>query len=315
MKRLLLAVNLSQLCNQVCKFAVKFTFLLYGDGGTQRFIAGVGALSLNAPFAAVIDGWNSGQSEEADVYGEQVLPELKLCGNPILVMIVHKGVKLASDGLQPSYVVGNLKEVVVIEAGVKAFVKFVISDGVKHLIVNPAAVVPVYHLTHKPEIFLHGLCLAAHFLHEVKVQHIGAVQAYSVNVKLVNPKPDDIKEIGPHIRVKEVQAGQFKVSLPGFISKGIAAGALPVEVHSLIPVLIRGIPALFLYVLKGKKLTSCVIEHTVHNNLYALLVALVHKFSERTVIAQTPVHQFIIPGIVSMAGGFKKRAYVDGVCA
>ena len=72
-KRLLLAVNLSQLCNQVCKFAVKFTFLLYGDGGTQRFIAGVGALSLNAPFAAVIDGWNSGQSEEADVYGEQVL--------------------------------------------------------------------------------------------------------------------------------------------------------------------------------------------------------------------------------------------------
>ena len=43
-------------------------------------------------------------------------------------MIVHKGVKLASDGLQPSYVVGNLKEVVVIEAGVNAFVKFVISD-------------------------------------------------------------------------------------------------------------------------------------------------------------------------------------------
>mgnify|MGYP000049060222 CR=1 FL=1 len=60
-KRLLPPVNLSQLCNQVCKFAVKFTFLLYGDGGTQRFIAGVGALSLNAPFAAVIDGWNSAE--------------------------------------------------------------------------------------------------------------------------------------------------------------------------------------------------------------------------------------------------------------
>ena len=60
MKRLLLAVNLSQLCNQVCKFAVKFTFLLYGDGGTQRFIAGVGTFSLYAPFTAVIDGWNSG---------------------------------------------------------------------------------------------------------------------------------------------------------------------------------------------------------------------------------------------------------------
>ena len=230
-------------------------------------------------------------------------------------MIVHKGVKLASDGLQPSYVVGNFKEVVIIEAGVKAFVKFVIGDGVEHLTVNPAAVVPVNHLAHEPEIFLHGLCLAAHFLHEVEVQHIGAVQAYSVNVKLINPKPDDVKEIGPYIRVKEVQAGQFKMSLPGFVSKGIAAGALPVKVHPLIPVLIGGIPALFLYVLKGKKFTSRVIEHAVHYYLYALLVALGHKISERIIIAQTPVHQLIISGIVSMAGGFKNRAYVDGAAA
>ena len=47
------------------------------------------------------------------------------------------------------------------------------------------------------------------------------------------------------------------------------------------------------------------IEHAVHNYLYARLVALVHKISERTIMAQTPVHQLIIPGIVSMAGGFK----------
>ena len=126
---------------------------------------------------------------------------------------------------------GNFKEVVIIEAGVKAFVKFVIGDGVEHLTVNPAAVVPVNHLAHEPEIFLHGLCPAAHFLHEVEVQHIGAVQAYSVNVKLINPKPDDVKEIGPYIRVKEVQAGQFKMSLPGFVSKRIAAGALPVKAY------------------------------------------------------------------------------------
>ena len=63
-KRLLPPVNLSQLCNQVRKLTVKFTFLVYGDGGTQRLIAGVGAFSLNAPFAAVIDGWDAGQCED-----------------------------------------------------------------------------------------------------------------------------------------------------------------------------------------------------------------------------------------------------------
>ena len=69
-------------CSITC-IPVSYTHL----GGTQRLIAGVGAFSLNAPFAAVIDGWDAGQCEETEVYGKQVLPELKLCGNPVLVMI------------------------------------------------------------------------------------------------------------------------------------------------------------------------------------------------------------------------------------
>ncbi len=57
------------------------------------------------------------------------------------------------------------------------------------------------------------------------------------------------------------------MALPASYPEWIAAGALPVEVHSLVPVLIRGIPALFTDIPEGEKLPPRVVEHAVHHDL------------------------------------------------
>ena len=89
----------------------------------------------------------------------------------------------------------DLKEVVVIKAGVNALVQLVVRNRMEHFRVHPAAVITVDDFTHKPEIRFHGSGLCTHFLHEIKVQDIGCVQTDAVNVKFVHPETDHIKKI------------------------------------------------------------------------------------------------------------------------
>ena len=69
--------------------------------------------------------------------------------------------------LQSPHIVGNLKEVMVVESGVQALVQFVVGYGVKHLRIDPTAVVAVDYLAHKPEIFLHPCGFLPHLFHEI----------------------------------------------------------------------------------------------------------------------------------------------------
>ena len=241
--------------------------------------------------------------------------QLQLAGNPVLVVIVNKGIKLPSDCFQPPYIVGNLKEIMVVKARVQALVQFVVGYGVKHLRIDPTAVVAVDYLAHKPEIFLHPCGFLPHLFHEIKVQHIGAVQPDTVNIKFINPEPDHIKQIGPDRRIKKVETGKFKMSLPCIVSKWVPAWALPVEINPFIPVFVRGIPLFFLDILKCKKLPSRMVEYTVHHHADSAVMALFHKNLKGLIIPQPSVHQLVIPGVISVAGGFKERPYVYGVAS
>ena len=78
----------------------------------------------------------------------------QLAGDPVLVVVVHKGVELAANGQKPPHIVGNLKEIVVVEPGVDALVQLVVGDGVEPGLVQPAAVLPVDDLPHEPEVLL-----------------------------------------------------------------------------------------------------------------------------------------------------------------
>ena len=83
---------------------------------------------------------------------------------------------------------GDFKEIMVVEAGIDAFVELVIGYRVEHFSVDPTSVVSMNHLPHKPKILLHGLGFAAQLFHKAEVQHIGAVQTDPVNIKFLDPK-------------------------------------------------------------------------------------------------------------------------------
>ena len=90
------------------------------------------------------------------------------------------------------------------------------------------------------------------------------------------------------------------MALPCLISEGISQGAAPSEIDPAVPVLIgRGLAVLF-KIAESKKLTSRMVENTVHHNADAVFVALLHEFLKIIVCAQTSVYEPEIPCVVSM---------------
>ena len=65
--------------------------------------------------------------------------------------------------------------------------------------------------------------------------------------------------------------------LPGLISEGIPQRASPTEIHTLIPVPVRGCLPVFLYILKCKKFTAGMVKYTVYDDPDAALMAVCHK--------------------------------------
>ena len=108
-------------------------------------------------------------------------------------MVVYKSVESAADGFEALNVMGYFEVIVVVVAGVNAFVQLIIGDGMKHLIVHPSAVITVNHFAHQPEILFHGSGLAPQLFHEAEVKHVGAVEADSVDIEGIDPEPDRVK--------------------------------------------------------------------------------------------------------------------------
>ena len=95
----------------------------------------------------------------------------------------------------------------------------VVGHGVESALVDPAGVISVDHLAHQPELGLHFVCHMPERLHEIKIQHIGGVQPYAVNVKLADPEADYVADIVPYRRISLVQLYQQVISPPVLIGK------------------------------------------------------------------------------------------------
>ena len=119
-------------------------------------------------------------------------------------MVVHKGVKRSSHRLQTSHIVGNLKVVVVIVTGVERLVKLIVCHGMQHFRVHPAVIFAVDHLAHEPEIRFHGGGLFPELFHEPEIQDVRAVQADPVDIEVVDPELDRVKQILADLRVPEI---------------------------------------------------------------------------------------------------------------
>ena len=128
-------------------------------------------------------------------------------------------------------------------------------------------------LSHQPEVFFHRTCLFAKFFHELKIKNIGTIQTNAINIKLINPETNHIKQIFFDLRILKVQTRKFEMILPGIITKRVPQWTLPVKADPLIPAGIGRIPSVLLNIPEGEKLAAGVVEYAVHNHADVRFVA------------------------------------------
>ena len=193
--------------------------------------------------------------------------------------------------------------------------ELVVGHRVEGLGVGPAAVIPVDHLAHQPELGFQPVGEPAQVLHKAKVQHICGVQPDAVDVKLFHPEFHRVKVILLHLRVPLVQLDQQVVAAPVAIGEAVVVFVVAPEVHIAEPVLVAAALAMGFQVLKGEKAAAHMVEHAVHNHLLAPLVALGHKVGEFLVGAQPAVHQTVVDGVVAVGAALKQRADINSRAA
>ena len=146
-----------------------------------------GLSSLDAEFRSVIHRRDPRQAEKQDVHRQPVPLVVQLGMDALHVVVVHKAVERpAVDTVLHEAVdrMGNFEIVVVVVAAVERLVQGIIRHRVQHSGIHPALVLAMDHLTHQPEFRLDGVRQVPQRPHEIKVQHVGGVQAQPVDVEL-----------------------------------------------------------------------------------------------------------------------------------
>ncbi len=117
-----------------------------------------------------------------------------------------------------------------------------------------------------------GGCACAHLLHEAEIQAVGAVETDAVDVELVDPEVDDIKEIVADLLVLEIQVDEFEAVSPCFVGESVVIAGVSAEPDSFVPSAVRGLFSFFLNVAEGKEFAAGVVEDTVYDDFDAEFV-------------------------------------------
>ena len=203
---------------------------------------------------------------------------------------------------------GDFEIIMIIVAGIQTLPQLIIGHRMKRLIVDPPGVISVNHLAHEPEILLFLTGHPTQLLHEIKLQAVCAVQTDTVDIELVNPEPHHIQKIILHAPIPEIQVRQLETVVPGLVVKAVVVMGIALEAHILIPVTVRGILPVFLNIPECEKFAAGVIKDAVYHHPDAIFMAKLYEMLKILIVAQAAVHLLIIPGIVTVAGGFKQRS-------
>ena len=163
------------------------------------------------------------------------------------------------------------------------------------------------YLTHEPEVGLERAGLPAKGAHEVKVQHVGRVEAQPVNVKFPYPEAHGLQQIVPHLGISNVQLCQQIVSAPVVIGKAVVILVVAPEVYIAVPADIAAAFTVFAYIAEGKEIAARMVEHAVENHAHARLMAALHKGFEIVVCAETTVELPVIGGVVAVTVRLEQR--------
>ena len=88
--------------------------------------------------------------------------------------------------------------------GVERLVKLIVCHGMQHFRVHPAVIFAVDHLAHEPESgFMAEVFSRSSFMNP-KSRYVRAVQADPVDIEVVDPELDRVKQILADLRVPEI---------------------------------------------------------------------------------------------------------------
>ncbi len=189
----------------------------------------------------------------------------------------------------------------------------IIGHGMQRALVDPTGVVSVDYFAHKPELGLYFVCHMPQRFHEVKIQYVGSVQAYAVNVKLADPKADHVTDIVPNRRIALVQFRQQIIAPPVVVGESVVVFIVPPEIYIAVPVSVGRVFPVAPDILEGEKVSAGVVEHAVQDYPDASVMAFSHKIFQIFVVSQATVQFFVIRGLIAMPYGLKQRPDVQGV--
>ena len=104
------------------------------------------------------------------------------------------------------------------------------------------------------------------------------------------------------------------MALPAVVPKAVIIAGIPVKINQK-PILIGGIPLLFLHIAERPEAAPNVVENAVQYNPDTVFMQDFANGGEILVSAKAAVDFPVIPGVISVPVGFKNRGKVNGVTA
>ena len=232
-------------------------------------------------------------------------------------MIIYEGQQVISTVQAPGVRselaherVIDLKHIHAVEAGEQPLVALIVGRAVQHAFSHDGLVVAAQDLANQIEVLLERIRKAAQASDEVPVQAVGDVKPQSVDVKILHPVADRVKNVPDHRLVSEVELHQIIMAFPALVPEAVVIGRIAVEAH-IEPVLIGGLPLSLQNIDELCKAAAYMIEDAVQDHADPFLVQSIADFLEVLIGAEPAVDLLVVPRVVAMSVRFKDRTEID----
>ena len=157
---------------------------------------------------------------------------------------------------------------------------------------------------HKVGLELTGKSMQA--AHKIAIEHIGDVQAQTVDAKDFGPATHGLKQVIDHGRVLQVELHKLKMALPALVPKAVAVARVTVKAD-VEPVLVGRAPLALLHIAEGPKATTDVVKDSIEHHTDAMGVQRLAHGGKVGVPTQAAVDMAQTARVVAMAVGFERR--------
>ena len=157
------------------------------------------------------------------------------------------------------------------------FVTFIIGYGLKHIRINPAAVISPENLTHQPKIAFKAGTGIMKLTQKTAIQIMSNIQTQPVDVKLLYPAGNDIQQIAADFGVAEIELYQIVTAVPALIAKTVVIPVVIIKIQ-FEPRAVRRIFPIAANICKSPEIPPDMVKYAVEDNPDAPLVTETYQF-------------------------------------